>query len=103
MNQQEIQESAARIALDHFIENVFPTLFTGNKKGNGVYKRVFALVSERRKEKRGEQNRVSDSWIESTLTEFGGTVDGQPRYKFEHIINVSILNPETSGRPSPGQ
>lgn len=102
MNQQELQESGARIALDHFIENIFPTLFSGNKKGNGVYKRVFALVSERRKELRGEKSRVSDTWIESTLTEFGGAVDGKPRYEFQHIINVTI-NLDSSGLPSTGQ
>ena len=102
MNQQELQESGARIALDHFIENIFPTLFAGNKKGNGVYKRVFALVSERRKELRGEPSRVTDTWIESTLSEFGGDVNGEPRYHFEHIINVTI-NLECSGSPSLGQ
>lgn len=93
MNHEETQESQTRIALDHFISHVFPTLFVGNKMKDPRYKRVFALVSARRKERTGQPSPVpvTDAWIEKILTEFGGTVGGQPRYSFNHVVTVTIM------------
>lgn len=79
-----------RDALDHFSENVFPKLFEGNTKKDPAYQRVYALVRERRLEKSGKKNRVKDSWIISILQEFGGTVQGLPRYQFETVTSVRI-------------
>ena len=60
------------------------------------YKRVYALVSARRKEVAGKPSKVTDDWIEKILTEFGGEVDGKPRYKFERVVTVTIsLSPGT--------
>ena len=90
MNQGETQELESRIALDHFISEVFPTLFKGNKMTDSRYKRVFALVSARRKESAGKPSKVTDAWIEKILTEFGGSVNGHPRYTFERVTRVTI-------------
>lgn len=95
MNQAETKETIEllyRESLDHFIEKVFPTLFKGEKNTNGDYKRVFAIVSERRKEKAGKPNRLTGSWIESILSTFGGEVGGQKRYQFSHRVTVQILD-----------
>jgi hypothetical protein len=94
MNQQHTEtetDNELRVALDHFIENVFPDLFRGATTTNPDYKRVYAIVSERKKEKAGKPNRLTDSWIMSTLSKFGGTVKGQPRYQFDQMIVVTIL------------
>lgn len=94
MNQQYTgteTDNELRVALDHFIENVFPNLFRGNTTTNPEYKRVYAIVSERKKEKAGKSNRLTDSWIISTLSKFGGQVNGQPRYQFDQMIVVTIL------------
>jgi len=93
MNQQLAKEKnlEVRAALDHFAENIFPKLFEGRTKHNPAYQRVYALVRERRLEIKGEENRVTDSWIISTLQEFGGKVGDKPRYQFDTVTNVRIL------------
>ncbi len=90
MNQQHT-ETELRVALDHFIENIFPNLFRGSTTTNPEYKRVYAIVSERKKEKAGKPNRLTDSWIMSMLTKYGGKVNGEPRYQFDQMILVTIL------------
>lgn len=71
-------------ALDHFIANVFPNLFTGKTTTDPAYKRIYALVLERKKQLAGKPNRVNDSWIIKTLTAHGGYLpNGEPRYLFE--------------------
>lgn len=90
MNQQDT-DNELRVALDHFIENVFHNLFRGATTTNPDYKRVYAIVSERKKEKAGKPNRLTDSWIMSTLSKFGGKVNGEDRYQFHQCIVVTIL------------
>lgn len=86
---QQVDDSILQ-ALDHFISEVFPNLFKGRSTTDPNYKRVYALVSERKKSKAGKPNRLNDDWIIKTLTEFGGEVDGQPRYNFNRVTTVTI-------------
>lgn len=94
MNQELAWEKKfdTRAALDHFAENVFPKLFEGETKKKSAYQRVYALIRERRLEKQGKASRVKDSWIIGILQEFGGVVDGVPRYQFETITTVRIID-----------
>jgi hypothetical protein len=79
------------VALDQFIADIFPTMFTGATTTNPVYKRIYALVSERKKQLAGKPNRVNDKWIIKTLTAYGGVLDsGQPRYRFESTVVAYI-------------
>lgn len=86
---QQIDDSILQ-ALDHFISDVFPSLFKGNTTTDPNYKRVYALISERKKSKAGNPSRLSNDWIIKILTEFGGEVDGQPRYTFNRVTTVTI-------------
>lgn len=72
-------------ALDHFISQVFPILFKGRSTTDPNYKRVYALVSERKKEKAGKPNRLNDDWIIKTLTEFA-----PDKYSFNRVTTVTI-------------
>ena len=74
--QKKHAEVTPREALDHFVENVWPTLFVGEKRTNIAYKRAYALVRARRLEKEGRPSKakVSDGWIAKTLERFGGRV-----------------------------
>lgn len=94
MNQTESESNndPIRVALDHFILEVFPNLFKGKSTTDPNYKRVYALISERRKELNGKVNKLNDDWIIKTLTEFGGEVDGQPRYNFNRVTTVTIAD-----------
>lgn len=80
-------------ALDHFIENVFPILFKGRSTTDPNYKRVYALVSERKKQKAGKPNRLNDDWIIKTLTEFA-----PDKYQFNRVTTVTI-NQSDNGQP----
>lgn len=74
-------------ALDDFIENVWPTLFVGERQKSSAYKRAYALVRARRLQKEGKAVRISDGWIAKTLEQFGGQIMiGEvmvSRYSFE--------------------
>ena len=94
MNQQNTEnriDAELLHALDHFIEHVFPNLFRGKTTTDPEYKRVYAILSERKKEKAGKPHRLTDSWIMSMLTKYGGTVKGENRYQFHQVIVVTIL------------
>lgn len=86
---QHIDDSILE-ALDHFISEIFPNLFLGKTTTDPNYKRVYALVSERKKSKAGKVNRLNNDWIIKILLEFGGEVDGQPRYNFNRVTTVTI-------------
>ena len=88
-------DESVLVALDHFISEVFPFLFKGNTPSDPNYKRIYALVSERRKHKAGKENRLKESWIIKILNEFGGEVDGQPRYTFNRVTTVTIAMTKT--------
>ena len=90
MNQRDVTEELIK-ALDHFIENVFTDRFRGKTTTDPNYKRVYAIVSERKKHKAGKKNRLTDSWIMSLLEKFGGQVMGKNKYQFEKLIVVTIL------------
>lgn len=95
MTQQKIHaEVTPREALDHFVENVWPTLFVGEKRTSCEYKRAYALVRARRLEKEGKPNRVSDGWIIKTLERFGGRVQmgdsWVSRYAFETEVTCFV-------------
>lgn len=95
MTQQKIHaEVTPREALDHFVENVWPTLFVGEKRTSSAYKRAYALVRARRLEKEGKPSRVSDGWIMKTLERFGGQVQvGDSlvaRYAFETEVTCFV-------------
>lgn len=101
MTQQKIHaEVTPREALDHFVENVWPTLFVGEKRTSSAYKRAYALVRARRLEKEGKPSRakVSDGWIVKTLERFGGRVqvgDGWvSRYAFETKVTCFVRQGE---------
>ena len=80
-------------ALDHFISEIFPILFKGRSTTDPNYKRVYALVSERKKQKAGKVNRLNDDWIIKTLTEFA-----PGRYEFNRVTTVTI-NLSDNGKP----
>lgn len=90
MNQQDTNAELIA-ALDHFIENDFTDRFRGKTTTDPDYKRVYAIVSERKKHKAGKPNRLTDSWIMSTLDKFGGEVNGEKKYQFHQVIVVTIL------------
>ena len=95
MTQQKIHaEVTPREALDHFVENVWPTLFVGEKRTSSEYKRAYALVRARRIEKEGKPSRVSDGWIVKTLERFGGQVqvgdNWVARYAFETEVTCFV-------------
>lgn len=101
MTQQKIHaEVTPREALDHFVENVWPTLFVGEKRTSSAYKRAYALVRARRLEKEGRPSRakVSDGWIVKTLERFGGRVqvgDGWvARYAFAAEVTCFVRQGE---------
>jgi len=91
---QQIDDSILA-ALDHFISEIFPSLFQGETTTNPNYKRVYALLSERKKSKAGKPNRLNDDWIIKILSEFGGEVDGHPRYTFNRVMTVTIATDQT--------
>jgi hypothetical protein len=80
-------------ALDHFISEIFPILFKGRSTTDPNYKRVYALVSERNKQKSGKPNRLNDDWIIKTLTEFA-----PDKYSFNRVTTVTI-NLSDNGKP----
>jgi hypothetical protein len=80
-------------ALDHFISEIFPILFKGRSTTDPNYKRVYALVSERNKQKSGKPNRLNDDWIIKTLTEFA-----PDKYQFNRVTTVTI-NTNSNGEP----
>lgn len=80
-------------ALDHFISQIFPILFKGRSTTDPNYKRVYALVSERNKQKSGKTNRLNDDWIIKTLTEFA-----PDKYSFNRVTTVTI-NLRDNGKP----
>lgn len=80
-------------ALDHFISEIFPILFKGRSTTDPNYKRVYALVSERKKQKAGKVNRLNDDWIIKTLKEFA-----PDRYEFNRVTTVTI-NLSDNGKP----
>jgi len=97
MTQQKIHaEVTPRQALDHFVENVWPTLFVGEKRTSSEYKRAYALVRARRLEKEGKPSKakVSDGWIVKTLEQFGGRVQvgdsWVARYAFETEVTCFV-------------
>lgn len=99
MTQQKIHAQVTpREALDHFVENVWPTLFVGEKRTSSAYKRAYALVRARRLEKEGKPIRVSDGWIVKMLERFGGRVQvGDSlvaRYAFETEVTCFVRQGE---------
>jgi len=92
--QKKHAQVTPREALDHFVDNVWPTLFVGEKRTSRAYKRAYALVRERRLEKEGRPSRVSDGWIVKTLERFGGQVQlGDSlvaRYAFETQVTCFV-------------
>jgi hypothetical protein len=95
MNQTESESNndPIRVALDHFILEVFPNLFKGKSTTDPNYKRVYALISERRKELNGKVNKLNDDWIIKTLTEFA-----PDKYQFNRVTTVTI-NQNGNGKP----
>lgn len=95
MNQTESESNndPIRVALDHFILEVFPNLFKGKSTIDPNYKRVYALISERRKELNGKANKLNDDWIIKTLTEFA-----PDKYQFNRVTTVTI-NQSGDGKP----
>lgn len=101
MTQQKIHaEVTPRQALDHFVANVWPTLFVGEKRTSSAYKRAYALVRARRLEKEGKPSKakVSDGWIVKTLERFGGRVQvgdsWVARYAFETEVTCFVRQGE---------
>jgi hypothetical protein len=97
MTQQKIHTQVTPCeALDHFVENVWPTLFVGEKRTSSEYKRAYALVRARRLEKEGKASKakVSDGWIVKTLERFGGRVQvgdsWVARYAFETEVTCFV-------------
>lgn len=87
MNQSESESNLdpIRAALDHFISDVFPTLFKGKSTTDPNYKRVYALISERRKELACKPSKLNDDWIIRLLTEFA-----PDKYQFNRVTTVTI-------------
>lgn len=98
--QKKHAEVTPREALDHFIDNVWPTLFVGEKRTSSEYKRAYALVRARRLEKEGKPSRakVSESWIVKTLERLGGRVQvgdsWVARYAFETEVTCFVRQGE---------
>jgi hypothetical protein len=95
MNQTESESNLdpIRAALDHFISEVFPNLFKGKSTTDPNYKRVYALISERRKELACKPSKLNDDWIIKTLTEFAAD-----KYQFNRVTTVTI-NQNENGKP----
>lgn len=77
-------DATVEMALDDFTQNVFPNLFPG-KTESKPYKRVYALISERRKQLAGKKHRLNDDWIIRILSEFA-----PDRYTFNRVTTVTI-------------
>ena len=88
---------SAEDALDHFVEHVWPGLFKG-RTNTKDYKRVYALVCDRRKQKAGRPHGVTDSRIVKILTRFGGEVqwNGRACERYAFISRVDCLLRETT-------
>lgn len=77
-------------AMEHFLKEVYPKLFLRRRFKNKEYQRVHSFISAYKKALKGEPNEFTPTRAIRILTEYGGEVNGAPRYSFEVVVYATI-------------